>query len=552
MRDVRLGTFQGILFAALAVTAVDVRAQEPETCIISIRSADFAGPHGELARLIQLYDSTRSRSFMLRRAGEHYEVNACRTQEPLGRLGRALGTRRSGTLLKPLPAELLVVGNSAYPRDRHDGALWAGRGLNASVTAGAEVRWRFLTAAVAPVVTWQANADFEIIPQHVDGLSAVVHPWWGSIMDAPQRFGESSYSTVHPGQSFLRADLTGVGIGISTENMTWGPALLNPILLSGTGPGFPHIFLETSRPLDLIVLGVEFQLFWGVLRESAYFDDDPDNDRRVLAGALLSIEPYFVDGLHVGVGRMHAQTWWPDLTTSDLLLGPYTDVFGNPQGEYGDNQLIAVFLRWAVPRTRMDVYGEWAREDHWGKSVELLRNLDSSQGWTLGVQKLVDMRAGILRVGVEITHLEDALPILFASRGAIPFYSNTAVTQGHTHRGQWLGAPIGTGGESQSLAADWFSRFGRTSLSVERARYEAEAYHFNFMHAYGAHARDSELTFSAAHLAAFGSLAARAEIGWSRRWNRSLIGLDAADIARPYRREDNVGVRISARWQPWP
>ena len=272
----------------------------------------------------------------------------------------------------------------------------------------------------------------------------------------------------------------------------------------------------------------------------------------MLAGLLIAFQPHVFDGLVIGFGRMESFTWWPDLSLSEVLLRPYKGLSENPQGrELGDNQLISAFFRWSDAPWGMDVYGEWAREDHWGDLAGLFRNPDSSQGFTIGLQKLISMGDNLLRIATEVTHLADALPGLYAGRpGHIKFYTNSSVPQGHTHLGQYLGAPIGTGAESQWLGVDLFWNAGRTSLSVERARYESEAYMEQYAPVLGATGRDAEVSIRGGHLAAAGPFAAHVEIGWSLRRNRMLLGLDDFAAGGLQRRDNNWQLRAVMRWTP--
>lgn len=542
----------GAIAAAMALVTVTAaaEAQTADTaCDVVLRGADFVGTPVDLARLLDLTDSASHESFMVRRIGRQYRSAACRAPSAVAALATRLGSPPSSAHAQVLPAELLVVANSAYPRDWNDGALWAGRGANAALTAGVEFRWGPFRAALAPVFTWQQNRDYEIRDPGAQAFSPFVHPFFGTAIDAPQRFGTESFSRADIGQSFARVEIAGFSAGLSNENLTWGAARRNPLLLSGTAPGFPHVFLETARGVNIWLASLEFQLFWGRLQESEYFDGNPDNDHYVLAGVMAVLQPYVLDGLYVGGGRLHARTWWPETDVADLLLDPYrgVGVRDNVLGPKGDNQLLSLFFRWATAPQGIEVYGEWAREDHWWDAVGLLKGLDASQGYTLGFQKVVRRRDNALRIAAEISHLADAVPIRLL-RGVLPFYTNTSVIQGHTHRGQLLGAPIGTGGETQHLGADYFWRGGRTSFSVERTRYEEDAYNALFAQVYGAHARDTELSLRTGHVTTFNALSLAAELGWSRRYNRSFLGLDDLDGSRRYRRTDNWSARLGVRW----
>lgn len=542
--------------SALACAVPDAAfGQAPDSaCTIHLQGVDFVGPAADLARLIDLQDTTSRASFVVRRAGRAFNGNACAAPSRVSALARQLATP-SGNGVRLLSPELLVVGNSAYPRDWNDGVLWSGRGLSTALSAGVRAQWGALSAAIAPVVTYQSNADFDIVAYPDTTRSEFSYRWRAGI-DAPQRFGTGSFSRIDAGQSYVRVDLRGFGAGFSNENLLWGPARRNPLLLSGTAGGFPHAFLETGRPVDIWVGDLEFQAFWGGLEESEYFDNEPDNDSRMLAGLLVALQPRILEGLTIGGSRIQSMTWWPELSLMDIALRPYRGVSSNPGGRGGDNQLLGFFFRWKSAETGFEVYGEWARDDHWGTWTQLLRNLDSSQAWGLGLQKLIRRGDDAIRISAEVTHLADALPSRMVHRsGPIAFYTNSSVRQGHTHRGQMLGAPIGTGGEALFIGGDYFWSAGRTSLSVERARYNEDAYSARFAPTFRAGARDTELSVRAGHLAAFGALSVDAELGWSMRYNRGLLGLDSIEPGEPYRRDDNLSLRLGLRWtagQGWP
>jgi hypothetical protein len=537
--------------AALVSMTAAAEAQTADTvCHVTLRGADFVGPPVDLARLIDITDSMSHESFMLRRIGRTYRSAACRAPAAVATLASRIETPLLPGRVQLLPVDMLAVTNSAYPRDWNDGALWAGRGANASLTTGVEFHWGAFHAALAPVFTWQQNDDYEIHDPGTGAFSRYVHPFFGYMIDAPQRFGSESFARADIGQSFARIEIAGFTAGLSNENLTWGPARRNPLLLSGTAPGFPHVFLESARAVDIGFAGLEFQVFYGRLEESEYFDTNPENDHPLLAGLLAVLQPYVFEGLSIGGGRLYSRTWWPGTSVGDLLLDPYRDVRGNVLGPYGDNQLLSFFFRWATAPQGIEVYGEWAREDHWTDWVGLLKSLDASQGYTLGFQKIVRRGDNALRIAAELSHLADARPIRMVERGVLPFYTNTSVIQGHTHRGQLLGAPIGTGAEAQQLAIDYFWRCGRTGFSVERTRYEEDAYNVFYAPVYGAEARDAELSLRAGHVTTFHALSVDAELGWSRRYNRGFLGLDNLADVRRYSRTNNWSVRLGARWTP--
>lgn len=175
-------------------------------------------------------------------------------------LGREAPLPDPGPTLELVPGTLNIYGNTAYPHDSNDGALWHGKGASAQLAAGVAFRWGILSAAVAPSVAWQQNAAFQIVPNGRTGNLAFMDPWCGDGIDLPQRFGGGPFWTASAGQSYLRLDYQGFAAGISTENMWWGPGMRSSILMSNTAAGFPHAVAGTGRPVDVGIGKLEAQV----------------------------------------------------------------------------------------------------------------------------------------------------------------------------------------------------------------------------------------------------------------------------------------------------
>jgi hypothetical protein len=519
----------------------------PSACVRSdtlrFTSWDLAGETADLARLAELDGNSSVHSHMLQRSSTATSVATCAADpSPLIALARHFATREREGLLSFTPMRIRALANSAYATDRNNGALWAGRGLSAEVSGGIKLRAGVFSAAIVPVLAYQQNAAFDIVPVFDPNYSVYSTGWRRSI-DYPQRFGDKSFATFDPGQSYARADYKGFGAGVSTENLWWGPSRRNPIIMSNTAAGVPHIFLETSRPRDIWIGTGEFMVFAGRLEESDFFDKEPENDVRFLSGIAGVFKPRGIDGLYVGGSRVeHAAVRPEDLSITDLLFGPYRGITKN---ETGDNQILSLFFRWAAPAAAFEVFGEWARDDHWGTRELLILAPDASQAYTIGLQKLLTFGSRRLRLTAETTHLEDANPILHAGRAVLTYYTHSEVIQGHTQRGQILGASIGPGSEAQFVGADLFWKYGRTGLNLERVRYDADTYHAVWSSAYGPfNAHDVELTATATQAMPVGPLLVNGALGYSYRYNRSFLGLDG--VNRDYLRESNWSLDVTA------
>jgi hypothetical protein len=542
--------------AALALIAAPARAQSPDdACEVALSGPDFVGAAADLSRVLDLLGSESRQSFLVRRISDRMVFDPCGVPGAIARLSRSLAlppVPERGAVV--LPAHMRIIMNGDYPRDWHDGAQWSGRGWSVAIMPGATFRWNWLEAAVAPQLMLQQNETFPYQPfPDSAAYSRYADRWHGRFIDLPQRFGAGSFSTLDAGPSYVRAHFGGWRAGVSNENLAWGPARRNPLLLSGTAAGFPHLFLETSRPRDVLLGMAELQLFWGRLAESDYFDRDPDNDHRLLSAALVTLRPHGLEGLYLGVSRLHSQTWSRHTSADDLFLGPFTGLGPDASGFPRDLRLYGLFMRWAAAPGGFEVYGEWARQDDWRQWLRLRSRTDASQAYTLGLQKIVRRGDNAVRLSAEVSSLADNLAHADVGRGVTTFYVSPYVVQGHTHRGQLLGAPIGPGSEAQFIGADLFWSRGRSSLSVERVRYDDDAYYATWYPQHRWDGHDTELSFRAGHLLVVTAFSIEAEIGYSMRYNRALLGLGPV-FSFPYRRDTNVGLRLSGRWNPpnWP
>jgi len=543
--------------ALLAAVAGPLDAQQVEAFCAGGRSiavVDLDDPFGDYARLAEIAGRAPSRPRVIRQPADERHAPVCVEGDATpwdARLGATLPEIAIGDArLRFLPVAALAQYNTGYPRDRNDGVRWSGRGLSTEVRGGIELAWGPVSAAFAPVAVWQQNRAFEIVPlDAADGRSPYRYPW--HLIDWPQRFGDASFGTLDLGGSYIRVDAYGAAFGFSTENLWWGPARRNPILMSNSGPGFPHVFLGTGRPVDIRIGRLEGRLLWGHLAESDYFDDNPDNDRRLIAGVVVDFEPRGLPGLYLGGARAYLRTIPPGgLDLGDYILGPYTDVRLNPRGTdnpEADNQLLSLFARWALPESGFEAYVEWAREDHFADIEDFTLEPDHSQGYTIGLQKVVEAGPRWIRLAGEIAHL-GASTTIRSGRALPPFYTHSQVIQGYTHRGQLIGAGIGPGADAQFLGADLFTSRGVVGVYGERIRYDNDAYYQWWANIHGFRGHDVEVTAGVRQLLFLGDFDLSWELSFSHRYNRNFVRL--SDPEGALWADRNWGFRLGAAWRP--
>jgi len=391
-----------------------------------------------------------------------------------------------GLRIDAQPLELRSYANTSRPWGWNDGAVWQGKGVTVAAQAGADLRWGPVTLTLAPMLTRSSNGDFDLSPLQVPpGLSPYAYPVIsGGTMDAPQRFGSSPVQRADWGNSGVRADLGPVAFGLTHESLWWGPGLRNDVLLTNNAPGFWHAHLSLARPVSIGIGTLSGRWIWGSLRESEYFDTLRANDRRYVTGAVVSFTPRWAPGLELGAARLFQETW-PEGFGADDVLRFLRPVFknsqvsaNNPTGDDGQDQVAAVFARWALPASGLELYGEWAKGDHSADLRDLFVEPEHASGYLMGLSKILSKGPDRLwRLSSELTLLGAPRTSPLRSPGAGFFYVHTAIPQGYTHRGQVLGAGIGPGSSQLSLSVDRFAPWGRAGLSVLRTVYDNDRYY---------------------------------------------------------------------------
>jgi hypothetical protein len=323
---------------------------------------------------------------------------------------------------------------------------------------------------VAPELFVARNSPFDMMPTGQTGNLAFADGRYPSAIDQPQRFGDLSYAKVDPGQSTLRVDLFGVGLGFSTANQYWGPAKDHPIILGNNAAGFPHAFVGTTRPVNVWLGRLHGRVMWGQLSQSEYSPMGDSGRRRFASGIAMVLTPRGASGLELGLARFF-HTPWPDggLTNADFgkpfesLLKVSLERQQGPGGDDPtDNQLASVFMRWVFPANGIEIYGEYGREDHNWDRRELFLEPDHDAAYLLGFQKAWRRSSRLFAVRGEvlnsrISHLQQAAP-------QAPWYVHGTNRQGHTHLGQVLGSAGGFGGGAAVLAADRYEPNGRWTI----------------------------------------------------------------------------------------
>jgi Capsule assembly protein Wzi len=440
-------TLPGLL---LLVWATSAHAQRER----AVPVATLGDEQEERRRLLGLLDSLPAGSSdVLLRSASRFQ----RLPSPL--------VERGALRWRVLLPEAAVVYNSALPNGGNDGALRAGRGMNLRITGGLEVVTGAVRLRLAPELMREENKPYQVLPfaPEYGPRSVWANPFHRGpeSIDLPLRFGDDSHARLDLGQSSLTAAAGRFELGVATENVWWGPGLRNALVLSNNAAGFPHFLVRLPAPIATRIGLVGFDALAGRLQESGFFDADPQNDRRSIAGGAV--------------------TWQRD-TRAGLQLGVAAQRIA---GVDGADYLSSLLGRWRFAPYGLEIYAEWARFLGPRSVRDFLEFPTHAEGYTYGVQWARPLRAGrLLALHGEITTVEPT-PSL-AVRPVRTSYTSVRVPQGFTQRGEVLGASIGPGSSSQWLAADVFGTGWRLGGFGARTRYDNGALYSPYVPPYRA------------------------------------------------------------------
>lgn len=396
------------------------------------------------------------------------------------------------------PAHCRCLSQQRSPYGGNDGPVWQGKGSTSSIQGGVSARWKYFSATLAPIAFRSENQQFTLMRNGEVGFLAFADGQLPTYIDRPQRFGVDPYSQVDWGQSEIRFDRFGVAAGVSTANQWWGPTNNFPYILGNNAAGFKHFFFGTSHPANLWIAKMHARLVYGQLDQSEYSSvTGPDyfvsfaepGKKRFMAGLVASFEPRGMPGLEVGGSRFfHGPTdrlgYW--FSVHDLKLplqGFYkynlpqesdTAILGGTQA-LKENQLASVFLRWAPPGSGFEVYGEYGREDHSLDKRDLVVEPDHSSAWNMGFRRAWLNAGGKAMQAVRGEMFTYESSAGTRTSGEAQTYVHGVMRQGHTERGQMLGADVGAAsGSAAELAYDRYSPSGRLTGFIRRqAMHEA-------------------------------------------------------------------------------
>jgi hypothetical protein len=367
------------------------------------------------------------------------------------------------TEVSVLPLTLIQQYNTHHPYGWNDGAMIAAKGYQALVSGGVYARYGVLEVQLRPEFVYAANPAYASNSQY------------GS--------GGKSFQKLYPGQSSIRLNMGPVAVGVSSENLWWGPGYRSTLLMSNNAPGFGHVFFRTRKPVRTPIGSFEWQIIGGELASNDALPYENQNlvanqirgKSRYYNGMVLSYHPKWVPGLFVGFTRA-VQSYTSYNNSAQLnAFEKYVPVLAlaiqKKNNLFDDtlyrDQLASFFLRWVLPKAGTEFYAEYGFNDYGANTRDYLMSPTHSAAYTVGLKKILSLRdTARLELGFELTQMSESPDRIVRPAGN--WYVHGQISEGYTYQNQIMGAGAGFGTNVQSAMATWVKGGRRLGLLIER------------------------------------------------------------------------------------
>lgn len=391
--------------------------------------------------------------------------------------------------LMPLSIQQQI--NSNHPYGWNDGPMIPAKGYQSMISGGFYLQYGPLSIQLRPDFVYAANPGFEGFAtghsnEDVNGYIA-----FHSQIDWPERFGANAYRRASIGASSVRLTFNPISVGLSNENVWWGPGISNALVLTNNSAGFKHITLNTVRPIKTFIGGFEGQMLAGRLENSGYqpllidrfsngtlpYIRDVRDEWRYFVGYNINYQPKWLPGLFLGMIRTF-NSYRSDIKKFGDYV-PFLVPFQkkNSADGIGDlfprDQITTFYGRWLFTKAHAEIYFEYGWEDNLYNFTDLVMSPNHSAAYIFGFRKMFPLKdqQNIL-FGAEITQTSQNSGPTIRETGL--WYLNYQLLQGHTHQGQVLGAGTGPGGNQQLFNVSWVKGVKRIGFEFSRFEHDVD------------------------------------------------------------------------------
>ena len=377
-----------------------------------------------------------------------------------------------------LPLETMLQYNSVTPYGYNNGAFIKAIGLQQLTRAGVFLQAGPLQIQLAPEIITAQNNKYKTTPNFGNATTP-------------------NYKRIFPGQSSVSLNFNAFSFGIASTNKWYGPGINNSLLMSNNAPGFARAFVGNNRPLVTPIGSFEWTLTSGWVTEDSTLQFEnyalrPTsklNRRMYYNGIVLSYQPRWFSGLHVGISRAYVVSE-SDLNSSAFdnsgFVDKYLPVFSvlekrsilATEDQKGRDQQASLFMRWVLPKNNFEFYAEYGWNDHAVDIRDLYMGPGHSAAYLVGIKKIIPIptQKAYFNFDLEYMRGEQLAESLVRDAGNWNYHGDL---QTFTNDNQLLGSAIGTGNNSIKLSTSYNRGWNRILFSVEKIQNNPQYFKIN-------------------------------------------------------------------------
>jgi hypothetical protein len=387
-------------------------------------------------------------------------------------------TNHKNTRIELLPFSSSIEYNSHHPYGWNHSGMLDAKGFQTITSAGIFANWGMLSIQFLPNMQFATNPNFE----------------------TSNNFGantKGAYQKMSIGQSSIRLNLKGISLGLSNENMWWGPGIQNSLLMSNNAPGFEHLTINTIKPIKTPIGKFEFQMIAGKLIEdtsvlleikdltSFYYAQGnyggypsiaslDTGSWRYLNALTVSYNPKWIPGLFLGFTRLgytynvflgeHKDFLQDYLPVFIGLFRSNSNVYKNDGSNTHTKQLISISAKYIMPEAHAEIYAEYGSNDNTLNMRDFIMSPNHGAIYTAGFKKLYQLNnKKWVDLEAEITQLSQSIDYIIRSTGYTYSYQGS-----YTNQSRILGAGYGNGSNMQTYTASLINGFNKNGIVIQR------------------------------------------------------------------------------------
>jgi len=359
-----------------------------------------------------------------------------------------------------LPVNVSFKYNSHHPYGWNDGALNFSKGLQKQYTGGIYLRILSLNIQVKPEMV-------DIQPKPYPTSSD-----WGYLSPPIKK--------IYLGQSFTSLNLGPFAIGVSNQNLWWGPGRYSALIMTNNAPGFIHRTFRTTRPLITKIGNFEFNIINGgdLKYDSAQGLETWElkqkiikNGPRVFNGVTLTYQPKFLPNLFFGFNRVfvdYTKNKYASFLQKNIpQLLPFSKLANNDDTLSRD-QLASLFTRWVFPRSNAEVYLEFGYGDASNNLRDLMLDFSHASAYIVGLKKIQKLQnEKYLDINYEYTKIANSPSVIQRYSSGTLYTHWWNLKEGYTNDNQIMGAGSGFGNNLQTFELGYNNKFNRVMIKLQ-------------------------------------------------------------------------------------